>query len=42
MRPKGVADGELVNIPVLLNKRLTEVVTQGENPGVLMAVRSTL
>ena len=42
MRPKGVADGELVNIPVLLNKCLTEVVTQGVNPSVLMVVRSTL
>ena len=37
MRPKGVADGKLVNIPVPLIKRLTDVVTQKVNLSVIMA-----
>jgi hypothetical protein len=35
-RPKGVADGQLVNIPVPSCVRLTEGVTQEDSPGLVM------
>ena len=35
-RPRGVADGQLVNIPVPSCVRLTEGVTQEDSPGLVM------
>ena len=40
LRPKGVGDGQQVNIPVLPNQRLSDGVTQEARPAVFWFRRS--